>query len=248
MPPRLQDGPPAPSTLDPRPSSLDARLLSLGLLLINLWRRWRPLLASRTVLGLILCKFFQDYLFYLFVTWLPSYLFLGRGFTLKEMGWYASLPWVAGFLAQPLVGSASDWLIRRGISVTVARKSIIIAMQLLAGSVVLAGYAEQPLTAVWLLTLSVACESASTSLLWTACTDVAPPSVAGSLAGLMNTAGALAGILAPTVTGLFVKLTGSFQHALLIGSCMVMLAALSMWLVVGELKRLAWDRAEGTDH
>ena len=151
---------------------------------------------------------------------------------------------VGGFLAQPLAGLASDWLIRRGVSITVARKSIIIVMQLLAGSVVLAGYAEQPLTAVWLLTLSVACESASTSLLWATCTDAAPPAVAGSLAGLMNTAGALAGILRPTVTGLLVKFTGSFQQALLIGSCMVLLAALSMWRVVGELKPLAWDRAE----
>ena len=160
---------------------------------------------------------------------------------MMKMGWYASLPWVAGFLAQPLAGSFSDWLIRRGNSVTLARKSIVITMQLLAGSVVLAGYTTKPLAAVWLLTLSVACESASTSLLWATCTDVAPPAVAGSLAGLMNSAGALAGILAPTVTGLRVKFTGGFQQALLIGSGMVILAALSMWLVVGELKPLIWQ-------
>ena len=38
---------------------------------------WKELLANRTVLGLVLCKFFQDYLFYLFVTWLPAYLIMG---------------------------------------------------------------------------------------------------------------------------------------------------------------------------
>ncbi len=54
----------------------------------------------------------------------------------------------------------------------------------------------------------------------------------------MNTAGALAGTLAPAVTGFFVQITGGFQHALLIGSCMVALAACSMWFVVGELKPL----------
>jgi ACS family glucarate transporter-like MFS transporter len=210
---------------------------------LNGLRTFRPqwrLLNERTVLGLVLCKFFQDYLFYLFVTWLPGYLVLGRGFSVMKMGWYASLPWVAGFLAQLLAGSVSDWLIRRGSSVTLARKSIVISMQLLAGSVVLAGYTANPVAAVWLLTLSMACESASTSLLWTTCTDVAPPALAGSLAGLMNSAGALAGILAPTVTGLLVKFTGSFQEALLIGSGMVILAALSMWLLVGEVKPLIW--------
>ena len=32
---------------------------------------WRELVSNRTVLGLVLCKFFQDYLFYLFVTGCP---------------------------------------------------------------------------------------------------------------------------------------------------------------------------------
>jgi MFS family permease len=155
-----------------------------------------------------------------------------------KMGWYASLPWIAGFFAQPMAGLLSDWLIRRGVSVTVSRKSIIISLQFLAASVVVAGYVPDAMTAVWLLTLSVACESAATSILWATCTDVAPPFAAGSLAGIMNTAGALAGILAPTVTGFFFNLTGSFQHALLIGSGMVVLAACSMWFVVGELKTL----------
>ena len=199
---------------------------------------WMELIKNRTVLGLILCKFFQDYLFYLFVTWLPAYLIMGRGFTVMKMGWYASLPWIAGFIAQPLVGWFSDWLIKRGISVTVSRKSIIVVMQFMAASVVLAGYVEDAMLAVWLLTLSVACESASTAVLWATCADVAPPNAAGSLAGIMNTAGALAGVLAPTVTGFFVMMTGSFQQALLIGSCMVAFAALSMWFVVGEIKTI----------
>jgi MFS family permease len=200
---------------------------------------WLELVQNRTVLGLVLCKFFQDYLFYLFVTWLPGYLIMGRGFTIMKMGWYASWPWLAGFVAQPLVGFASDWLIRRGVSITVSRKTIIIGMQLVAVSAVLAGYVDDAMTAVWLLTLSVACESAATSILWTTCTDVAPPVAAGSLAGIMNTAGALAGILAPTVTGFLVKSTGSFQPALLMGGCMVALAAFSMAFVVGELKPLS---------
>jgi ACS family glucarate transporter-like MFS transporter len=164
---------------------------------------------------------------------------MGRGFTIMKMGWYASLPWIAGFFAQPLLGAGSDWLIRRGVSVTVSRKSFVISLQLMAASVVVAGYVADPMMAVWLLTLSVACESGSASLLWATCTDVAPPSVAGSLAGIMNTAGALAGVLAPTVTGFFVQLTGSFQEALLIGSCMVVLAACAMGFIVGDLKPLA---------
>ena len=163
------------------------------------------LLRNRTVAGLVLCKFFQDYLFYLFVTWLPGYLVLSRGFSILKMGKYASLPWIAGFIAQPLAGWISDRLIYHGVSVTVSRKTIIILMQLLAATVIVAGYVDNAMTAVWLLTFSVACESAATSILWTICTDVAPRPAAGSLAGVMNTAGALAGILAPVSTGFLAK-------------------------------------------
>ena len=142
---------------------------------------WTELLANRTALGLVSCKFFQDYLFYLFVTWLPTYLIKDRGFTLMKMGCYASLPWMAGAIAQPLMGGLSDWLIRRGVSITVSRKTTIITMQFLAAGAVIAGAdAPDAMTAVGLLTLAVACESASTSILWATCTDVAPPSAAAA--------------------------------------------------------------------
>lgn len=197
---------------------------------------WKELIVNRTACGLILCKFFQDYLFYLFVTWLPAYLIMERGFTIMKGGWYASLPWIAGFFAQPLIGWFSDYLIIRGVSVTMARKSLIVLMQLLAISVVIAGYVSDPMTAVWLLTLSVACESAATAILWTTCAECSPSNAAASLAGIMNTAGAIAGVLAPTITGFLVKTTGNFQQALLLGSLSVALAAASMWFIVGELK------------
>lgn len=200
---------------------------------------WLALLRNRTVLGLVLCKFFQDYLFYLFVTWLPGYLVLNRGFSILKMGWFASLPWIAGSIAQPLAGFVSDSLIRRGKSVTFARKSIIITMQILAASVIAAGYTKDAMTAVWLLTFSVAVESAATAILWTTCTDIAPKSCAGSLAGLMNSAGALAGILAPTVTGFLAQSAGGFQLALLVGGCMVVIAAVAIGFVVGEIKTIA---------
>ncbi len=58
---------------------------------------------------------------------------------------------------------------------------------------------------------------------------------AGLLAGIMNSAGALAGILAPTVTGFIAKSTGGFQAPLLLGGCMVILAAGAMWFIVGDL-------------
>jgi len=205
---------------------------------------WKILLRNKTMLGLILCKFFQDYLFYMFVTWLPAYLIMFRGFTIMKMGTYDSLMWLAGFFAQPLMGFVSDFMIRKGCSVTFSRKIVIVVMQLMAASVISVGYIDDVMTAVWLLILAVACESASTSILWTTCAEVAPRKIAGSVAGLMNTAGAVAGTLAPLITGFVLQFTGSFQYALLFGGLMVIMAALSIWFVVGELKPIVIEGLE----
>ena len=189
-------------------------------------------------MGLVLCKFFQDYSLYLFVTWLPTYLIKERGFTLIKSGWYASLPWIAGFVFQPVAGGTCDWLVRRGVSPTLARKGCIVTMQLLAAIVVIAGYVDNAVVAVWLLVISLAFESGSSVILWTVCIEIAPDGVSASVAGIMNTAGAMAGIVAPIITGWLLMVTGNFQVALLVGGCMFVLAALSMWFIVGPVETM----------
>jgi ACS family glucarate transporter-like MFS transporter len=206
--------------------------------------RWSALLRHRTIVGLVLCKFFQDYTYYLFVTWLPGYLILQRGFSLIKSGWYAAIPWIAAFVFQPLAGGISDGLLRRGVDRTIARKAPIIVMQLLATVVVAAGYARSAVVAVWLLAVSLVFESGSAIVLWTVCAEVAPDEASASVAGIMNTAGALAGILAPIITGVLLKYTGSFNAALLVGGLMFVCGALSMCFVVGKVETIALGEAE----
>jgi MFS family permease len=202
---------------------------------------WRKLLRHRNIVGLALCKFFQDYSYYLFVTWLPTYLIKERGFTLIKSGWSAALPWVIACSLQPVAGWFSDYLIKRGVSTTASRKICIIVMQVLAAVVVLAGYVDSAVVAVWLLAMSLTCESASSVILWAVCAEVAPTKASASVGGLMNTAGAFAGIVAPILTGLLLKYTGNFQLALLVGGCMFVGAALSMGLVVGKVEAISLD-------
>ena len=54
----------------------------------------------------------------------------------------------------------------------------------------------------------------------------------------MNTAGALAGIIAPIVTGYLIKTTGNFTAALAVGGGMFILVCLSMLLVVGKVETI----------
>jgi ACS family glucarate transporter-like MFS transporter len=96
-------------------------------------------------------------------------------------------------------------------------------------------------TAVWILAACLAFESGASVVLWAACTEVAPDNASASVAGIMNTAGALGGILAPVITGLLVTWTGTFQHALVVAGGMFVLASLSMWFVVGKVETIPLD-------
>jgi len=203
---------------------------------------WKQIVTNRATVGLIVTKFFQDYLLYMFLTWIPAYLVMERGFSIIKMGIYASLPWLAAFCAQPLIGWLSDRLLKSGLSVTKARKSVIIGLQLAAASVMGVGFIDDPIVAIGLLTFSIAAESGAGSLIWAIMTELAPLKLAGSVGGIMNTAGAIAGILSPAITGFVVKLTGSFQLALLTGGIMLLIAAFSVLVIIPLLKPIEIDK------
>jgi ACS family glucarate transporter-like MFS transporter len=199
---------------------------------------WLLLLQHRSIIGLMMCKFFQEYLYNMFITWLPAYLVLERGFTVLKMGWYASLPWIVTFCALPLVGLLSDTLIKRGMSVTRSRKGMIIAGQFTAALIVFAPSAASAQAAMVLLVVALVCESGASTVLWAACAEIAPANTSASVSGIMNTAGALAGIVSPIVTGVLLKWTGNFQRAFSVASLMIVFAALSMWFVVGNVEQI----------
>jgi MFS family permease len=177
---------------------------------------WGRVFSSRAIVGIIMVKFTQDFLQWMFLSWVPAYLVLERGFSIIQMGIYGSLPWITAFAAQPLIGYFSDWLIRRGWSVNRARKSVQVALQVISATVMIVGFVDDAMVAVFILTASITAESSAAGMIWAIIAEVIPPSLVGSIGGLINSIGAIAGILSPTLTGIIVKVTGNFQLALIV--------------------------------
>jgi MFS family permease len=202
---------------------------------------WKGLLSNRVTLGLVVANFFQGWTMWFFMTWVPSYLVMERGFSIIKMGIFASIPWIVGMFAQNLMGWFSDWMIKKGIPVTKARKYAIIFCHLLGASAIGVGFIDDPMMAVLWLTLSMAGEASAGTLIWVLIAEVAPPQFETSLGGIVSSAGALAGILSPVITGVLVTATGNFQLALIIAGGMLLLAAATIFWVVPDLKPLALD-------
>ncbi len=69
-----------------------------------------------------IAKFLTDAAWFFYISWLPKYLYDARGFDVKQVGYYAWLPFAASGVGSLLGGWLSSWLIARGSSVNVSRK------------------------------------------------------------------------------------------------------------------------------
>jgi len=196
---------------------------------------WKEVFTNRALLGIIVVKFTQDFLQWQFMTWVPGYLILGRGFSTLKMGFYTSLAFAVAAVAQPMIGWLSDWLIKKGWSVNRARKTVQVVLQLLSATIIITGYSEDVGVALFFLVVAISAESTAAGHIWTIMTEVIPGKMVGSISGVINAIGAIAGIISPILTGVIVKVTGSFELALTIGGCSILVAAVFIIFVVPDL-------------
>jgi len=194
---------PAPSTIaQPQSASFKESLL---------------LLRHRSVLGIFLGFFAYDYVWFVFLMWLPSYLKDERGFSAQEMGVYNAVPLVAMSVIILISGTLSDWLVRRGYDEKKVRKIFIVTGLLIGCLIVPAGMVADRMTAVWLLTLSLSGLGIASPNTWTLTQAVCSKKIVGTVSGIQNFGGNVGGIIAPLLTGYIAHKTGSF--ALALGLC-----------------------------
>src|SRR5947209_6130687 len=87
---------------------------------------WGQLIRYRQTWAIVLARFFTDPVWWLYITWLPLYLFQVHGFNLKQIGQFAWLPYVAADAGSLFGGWASGALMARGWSVNRAGKRIVV--------------------------------------------------------------------------------------------------------------------------
>lgn len=201
------------------------------------WAHVRQLLGSRMLLGVYVAQYCITTITYFFLTWFPVYLVEGRGMSILKVGFVASLPALFGFVGGIMGGLFSDALIRRGHSLTVARKTPIVAGMLLSVSMVGCNYVDAQWAVVGIMALAFFGKGIG-ALGWAVVADTSPRQIAGLSGALFNTFGNTAAITTPIIIGYLVKGSGGFDGALVFVGANAIVAILAYLLVVGEIKRL----------
>jgi len=162
---------------------------------------WGQILASPTIWFLCAMYFCYNYSLNVYLSWFPTYLRESRGVTLEKMGFYASLPLMAGVAGDLLGGWVSDRVLHRTGRPNLARRWVAIA------GFVCCAIATVPAALTQDVRLSVAFYAlAFFSLEWTVGISWAVPldiggDFAGSVSAFMNMCGNIGGAIAATVLG-----------------------------------------------
>ena len=177
------------------------------------WAVIGELLGNRMLIGIYLGQYCITTLTWFFLTWFPIYLVKERGMSILQVGLVAALPALCGFGGGIFGGWFSDALVRRGKSLTFARKTPIVVGMLLSVSMVACNYVSAQWAVITLMSLAFFGKGVG-ALGWAVIADTSPKSVTGLCGGLFNTFGNTAGIITPIAIGYILKATGSFNWAL----------------------------------
>lgn len=189
----------------------------------------RTLLTNRTLVVNYWAFFVFGYFLFFFMTWLPSYLHQVYGLDLKAVGAFTVLPWLAAAAVLWAMGHWSDHLLKTTGRLRVARSYLIAGTQLVAALAVLpVAFGVSLPVAVACITLAVAASMGANAAYYAVNVDIVPQRAATAL-GIMDFAFAVAGFLAPALTGWVLNLRGSFQDGFLL---MAVLGASSVVLVL----------------
>ena len=155
--------------------------------------RWVDLLRIREVWGLVGAKFLSDAAWYFYLFWLPKYLYDARSFNIKAVGTFAWIPYAAAGVGCLVGGWFSSHLVRRGFSLGVARKLALGLSAAVMPLIILVPHVAVS-WAIAIFSLAYFGQQSWSTLVMVLPTDLMPPRVVASVAGLVGFGGAMGGI------------------------------------------------------
>src|SRR5262249_4014460 len=189
--------------------------------------------------GASLGHFCGCYLLYFMITWLPFYLVLARHLSMQGMATVATIYYLADAASAVASGWLSDWLIRKGYTPTLVRKTVM-AIGFGIKAIALAGCVTSPhIYLPWLLAVGVG-SGISGAMTGAFSQTLAGPAAAGRWYGLQNGFANLAGVIGPALTGFLVERTGTFTAAMAITTFLSIVGGLAWVFVVGRVEQVKW--------
>ena len=198
----------------------------------------KKIMKLKQTWGIGLIRFLIDWVFYFYMFWIPKYLFQERGIPEdrigKELLW---IPFLALGISNIIGGWLSDKLVKKGVPVNKARKSIMTAAAILTIFSLFTPYAPSAEVAVAFMTLLMFAHGFFITNWVTIISDIFPQTSVGTIMGIGGTLGAIGGILASPVIG-YVADNFSFMPIWIASGMMYPLAIVVLYVMIGPIRKL----------
>lgn len=202
--------------------------------------KWKELLSYKQSYSVIVSRFFLDPIWWMFVSWLPIYLFEKFNFDIKQIGYFAWVPFVGAAIGSLGGGWASGYLIKKGWTVNKARKSVILVGNLIClPALVLTAYASTPLTAVLLIAVILFGFQVSINNIQTLPSDFLTGKSVGSLAGLGGMSAAFGVVISMLLVPELTKV--SWAPFFIMGALLVPVGLASVYFFSGNIEKIKID-------
>src|SRR5262245_49430726 len=203
---------------------------------------WLQLLSYRQVQGLVFAKFLTDAAWFFYINWLPKYLYDARGFDVKQVGYYAWVPFAASGVGSLLGGWYSSRLIAQGRSIDFSRK-----LALGLSAVVMPGIifvTQVPVEwAIVLFSVAFFGQQSWSTLVMIVPTDLFDRRVVASVAGMVGFGGAMGGLLMNLLAGRLLDLGFGYQTVFSIVGLLHVTAFGVIMLAIPKIHSLAGAEA-----
>ncbi len=197
------------------------------------------LLRQKKVIGLAIGFGSYNYVFYLLLTWLPTYLSTALHIDLLHSFLYTGVPWLFATVMDFVGGGTADYLVQRGWNASKVRKTVLVAGTAFGMGILGAAHAHTALRALAWISVSIGGLSAAAPVGWSIPSMIAPRGCTGTVGGIMNFSNQLSGIAAPILTGYVVTKTHSYALAFGIAAGYLLVGIGSYIFLLGKVEQVA---------
>ena len=203
---------------------------------------WREILRRPEAWAIVLARFCADPVWWLYITWLPLYLYNVRHFSLRQIGLFAWVPFVAADAGSLLGGWLSGYLIARGWCTDRARKSVMLGGMLCMCSGIFAAGAQSATLALALIAVVLFGFQAWINNVQTLPSDYFPGAAVGSVSGMGGVGAGIGSMLLIQATGLVVDRSHSYTPILMGAALLPVLATTILFRLGGRIRRLSFEK------
>lgn len=193
---------------------------------------WSQLLKFKATWSIISSRFFIDPVWWLFVTWLPTFLKENFQFDIKQIGAFAWFPYLMAAIGGIVGGFYSSRQIRKGVDAVVARKKaitigcVIMLASLVAIVFMLDQLKDQPEIAIGLISITLFGFQFLIGNIQTLPSDYFNGKNVGVVAGMGGTAAVMGVLITTWMVPVLTKT--SYVSFFVLGAVLVPLAWLSL--------------------